>query len=125
MKSVSPNIFVSNIPETIAFYRQLGFTVSMSVPETGEAAWVMMTCGEVAFMFQSYESLGVDLPDIRRTPGGSLLLYLQVSKIRELHANLKDTCTILVDLHKTFYGATEFSIRDCNGYVLTFAEDEK
>jgi len=28
-------------------------------------------------------------------------------------------------LEKTFYGATEFSIEDNNGYLLTFAEDEK
>jgi hypothetical protein len=26
------------------------------------------------------------------------------------------------DLHTTFYGAREFAIQDCNGYVLAFAE---
>jgi uncharacterized glyoxalase superfamily protein PhnB len=125
MRSLSPNIFVHNIPETIAFYGKLGFTVSMSVPETGEAVWVMMTCAEVTFMFQSFESLGADLPDIKRTNGGSLLLYMQVDNIREFFSKIKDSCTVVVELHKTFYGATEFSILDCNGYVLTFAEDEK
>ena len=125
MKSVSPNFFVPDMKETIAFYQHLGFAVTMSVPKSGDANWVMMNCGEVVFMFQTFESLGTQLPDIHRTGGASLLLYIQVHKIRDLFARLKDTCTVLLSLHKTFYGATEFSIRDCNGYVLTFAEDEK
>jgi len=36
MESLSPNIFVSNMPETIAFYKMLGFNVIMSVPENGD-----------------------------------------------------------------------------------------
>jgi uncharacterized glyoxalase superfamily protein PhnB len=32
--------------------------------------------------------------------------------------------TVVKGLEKQFYGATEFSIKDNNGYVLTFAEDE-
>ena len=32
---------------------------------------------------------------------------------------------IIKGLEKTFYGATEFSIQDINGYILTFAEGEK
>jgi hypothetical protein len=31
---------------------------------------------------------------------------------------------IVKGIEKTFYGATEFSIQDINGYILTFAEDE-
>jgi hypothetical protein len=31
---------------------------------------------------------------------------------------------VIKELEKTFYGATEFSIEDNNGYLLTFAEDE-
>jgi len=31
---------------------------------------------------------------------------------------------IIKGLEKTFYGATEFTIRDIDGYHLTFAEDE-
>jgi hypothetical protein len=37
---------------------------------------------------------------------------------------IKDKVTVLKGLEKTFYGATEFSILDNNGYVLTFADDE-
>jgi|GEM_PF-4974867 len=33
MESLSPNIFTGNMAETIAFYKMLGFNVTMSVPK--------------------------------------------------------------------------------------------
>ncbi len=47
------------------------------------------------------------------------------SEIRLLYENIKDKVNIIKELEKTFYGATEFSILDLNGYILTFAEEEK
>jgi uncharacterized glyoxalase superfamily protein PhnB len=124
MESVSPNIFVRDINATIAFYKLLGFELVMTVPEQGDAVWAMMKCGEVTFMFQTYASLGDALPDVSRQDGGSLLLYIKLKNIRAFFAGLKDKVTIVQGLEKTFYGATEFSIKDNNGYILTFAEDE-
>ena len=66
MNSLAPNIFVRDINKTIEFYNQLGFKVIMSVPEEGDLVWAMMTCGKANFMFQTYESLGEDLPEISR-----------------------------------------------------------
>ncbi len=124
MDSISPNIFVKDIHQTIAFYEQLGFAVIMTVPEEGEPVWAMMTCGSVTFMFQTFENLGDELPAISRQNGGSLLLYIQTKNIRKLYDEIHDKVKVLKGLQKAFYGATEFSIEDVNGYVLTFAEDE-
>jgi len=125
MESISPNIFVKNIDETIKFYEQLEFELTMKVPDEGSLVWVMMTKGNVSFMFQTFESLGDELPEISRQDGGSLLLYIQIKEIRKYHDRIKDKVNILKGLEKTFYGATEFSIKDINGYVLTFAEREE
>jgi uncharacterized glyoxalase superfamily protein PhnB len=125
MESLSPNIFVHNMVQTIAFYKSIGFQLIASVPETGDAfIWCMMVNGDVTMMFQTFESLGEELPDISRKNGGSLLLYIKLKKIREFFELIKDKVTILKPLEVTFYGATEFSIVDNNNYVLTFAEDE-
>lgn len=124
MNTVSPNIFVRDIHKTISFYTELGFDLVLTVPETGEPDFAMMVSGSVTFMFQTFSSLGEELPDISRKDGGSLLLYIQIKGIRVLFDRLKDKVTVLKGLEKTFYGATEFSIRDINNYVLTFAEDE-
>jgi uncharacterized glyoxalase superfamily protein PhnB len=125
MESLSPNIFVKDINQTIAFYKMLGFELLMTVPETGNFDWVMMKNGSVSFMFQTFSSIGESLPDVSRADGGSLLLYIQLKSIRVFFENIKDKVTILHGLEKAFYGATEFSIKDNNGYILTFAEDEK
>lgn len=124
MESLSPNIFVKDINQTIAFYKHLGFQVIMSVPEDGtDLVWAMMMNGNVTVMFQTYESLADELPEISRKDGGSLLLYIKTTNIIQYFESLKDKVTILKGLEKTFYGATEFSILDNNNYVLTFAED--
>ena len=125
MKSISPNIFVTDINQTINFYKQLGFSLTTTVPEKGDFIFAMMTCGNVIFMFQTFASLGDELPTISRQNGGSLLLYIQTNKIRYFFDQIKDNVKVIKGLEKTFYGATEFSIEDNNGYVLTFAEDEK
>jgi uncharacterized glyoxalase superfamily protein PhnB len=125
MDSLSPNIFVTSMDETIAFYKSIGFQLVVTVPETGpDLIWAMMANGNVTFMFQSFASLGEELPQISRQSGGSLLLYINIKKIREFFELIKDKVTVLKGLDKTFYGATEFSILDNNNYVLTFAEDE-
>ena len=125
MESLSPNIFVGNMSETIAFYKMLGFNVTMSVPENGDdLVWAMMVNGSVTIMFQTYESLGESLPQIQRKDGGSLLLYINLKNIRQFFESIKDKVKVLAGLDVTFYGATEFSILDNNNYVLTFAEHE-
>lgn len=124
MESISPNIFVNDINKTISFYKELGFDLSMKVPEEGEPIWAMMTCGNVNFMFQTFKSLESELPEILRQDGGSLLFYIRVNAIRKFYDRLKDKMKIIKGLEKTFYGATEFSIQDINNYILTFAEDE-
>jgi uncharacterized glyoxalase superfamily protein PhnB len=126
MESLAPNVFTYNMQETIAFYKMLGFSIAMSVPENTEEdlVWVMMTNGNVTIMFQTMESLGETLPEISRKDGGSLLLYINLKNIRDFYESVKDKAKVLSGLDVTFYGATEFSILDNNNYVLTFAEHE-
>lgn len=125
MELVKANFFVSDINKTIDFYKQLGFNIVMTVPQEGDITWAMMTCGDVTFMFQTFESLGNELPSISRQGGGSLLFYIKTNEIRNFFDRIKYIVKVVKGLEKTFYGATEFSIEDNNGFLLTFAEDEK
>lgn len=123
MESLSPNIYVQDVQGTIQFYRKLGFKTVMTVPENSEEpVWAMMQNGGVTIMFESFSSIEGRLPEISRNQGGSLLFYIKVKDIQALYESLKDEVTVLHGLQKTFYGATEFTIKDCNGYVLTFAD---
>ena len=125
METVSPNIFVKDINATVAFYALLGFELVDSViSASGEKIFVMMKNGQVTFMFQAFNSIEDLLPTVSRTDGGSLLLYVKMKSIHSFYEKIKDHVPLLSGLEKTFYGATEFSVRDNNNYLLTFAEHE-
>lgn len=123
MKSLSPNIFVHDMNQTIEFYQILGFFVINSVPGDSGLVWAMMSCENVTFMFQSFQSLGNELPEIHRTKGGSLLFYIDVESVNTLFEKIRNKVKILKYPERTFYGTLEFSILDPDGYVLTFASD--
>lgn len=123
-RKLTPNIMVDDINKSIAFYRNvLDFELVMSVPEKGDFEWAMMRNGETEIMFQTRANLSKEIPALKDKPvGGALSFYIDVDKINKLYGQLKDKITVVQDIHTTFYGAVEFTIEDCNGYLLTFAE---
>lgn len=125
METVSPNIFVDDLPGTIEYYEKLDFRVITSVPnEKGEMIFALMMNGTATFMFQTFKSIEDQLPSVSRRGGGSLLLYIKMKGIRTFFEKISGNVKVLSGLEKTFYGATEFSVIDPNNFVLTFAEDE-
>lgn len=125
MKSITPNIFVEDISKTIKFYENLGFELVSKVPSENDVVWAMMVCGDILIMFQTFESIDGELSEVSRRNGGSLLLYIEVENVEELFDKINNKVEVLKGLEKSFYGATEFSIKDINNYVLTFAKNEK
>jgi len=124
MDSITPNFFVADITASTAFYQKLGFTVVMTVPESPPFDWVMLSCGAVLVMLQTSASIGPDLPESLRGRGGALLMYIKMKNIREFFRRIEHDVPVVKGLEKTFYGATEFTVSDPDGFLLTFAEDE-
>jgi uncharacterized glyoxalase superfamily protein PhnB len=123
--SLSPNIGVRNVNETVKFYtEQLGFQLIMSNPAEGELLWAMVGAGDVTMMFQEQNSLIEEYPELKNRGDGLLTFYVKVTGLIPLYKKLEGTDMIVKPLGKTFYGANEFAIRDNNGYVLTITEDE-
>ena len=74
-------------------------------------------------MFQEQNNLTEEYPQLEKySIGGTLTFYINVTDIKKYYNNLKDKATITKDLHTTFYKATDFTIEDCNGYILTFSQ---
>lgn len=123
-KKITPNIMVEDVNKTVEFYRNvLSFEVLATVPETGQFDWAMLKRDGVEIMFQSRPSLSGELPVFTDMPiAASLTLYTDVEDIVALYNAVKDKVTVVQDMHKTFYGAQEFAIRDINGYILNFAQ---
>ena len=124
LKELVPNLMVEDVNYTIEYYQDvLDFELDQTVPETGQFIWASMKCGNVEIMFQSRENLTEEVPVLKdKEIGGSLTFYIRMENIEELYARTRDKVTIVQDLHTTFYGMREFSIQDCNGYILAFAE---
>lgn len=128
LNTLTPNLMVNDVEETIEYYTDiLGFTVLMTVPETGKLDWAMVKRNDVLFMFQTIKSLSSELPQLAgKKPGGGLTFYIKVDRITELHEELfNNEVEIISDLDSTFYNTIEFSIIDINGYVLTFSEEQE
>lgn len=58
-QTLSPNIGVKSVDETVQFYTEtLGFNLIMSVPApTGSLQWAMVANGEATLMFQEMGNL--------------------------------------------------------------------
>jgi lactoylglutathione lyase len=124
LKSLTPNLMVPDVNQTIDFYREhLGFELNMSVPETGRFDWASIKAGDVEIMLQAESSLAGEIPALKDADiGGSLTLFIQMEGIQALYERVKGRVTIVQEMHTTFYGTREFAIQDLNGYMLAFAE---
>ena len=124
LKKLTPNLMVEDVNETVTFYQDvLGFALLASVPEEGQFNWAMMQHDAVEIMFQSRASLTEDVPLFKdKAIGGSLTLYIDVEDIKGLYGQVQNRVAILHEMSTTFYGTREFTIQDCNGYGLTFAQ---
>ena len=124
MKSLSPNLMMDNVNETLDFYvNVLGFSKMVTVPDTGKLDWAMVQNGSVTFMFQEKENIKTEYPQLKKfEQGGGLTFYISVAIVQGLFDDLKGKVKIAKEIHKTFYGATEFAIEDLNGYLLTFSQ---
>jgi uncharacterized glyoxalase superfamily protein PhnB len=130
MQALSPNMGVKNVEKTVQFYYDLlGFELITSVPAKQEGKpliWALVQSGPVTMMFQEEGNLKEEYPVLAAHPiGASSTIYLTVSGIEQIYQKAKKLSTIVKEPHKTFYGATEFALKDINGYILTVAENAK
>jgi len=126
-ESLSPNVIVDNVNEAVDFYtRHLGFSLIASVPETGTFNWAMVQRGPVAMMFQTLASIQEDMPTLKIERKGSLgTFFIKIRGIESFYEQLKGNVEFGHEMRTTFYGMKEFTVKDPNGYFLTFAEDVK
>jgi len=135
MKKITPNIMVADVNATIDYYtNNLEFRVVMGVDEKkdvkmGDSAkeailtWAMLKKDDVEIMLQREDSLTEELPEFKGLKiGGTFTLYINMQDVKSFYEKVKNKVEIVKDLHKTFYGADEFVIKDLNGYIIYFAE---
>ena len=54
--------------------------------------------------------------------GSYMSFYIEVEDINALYQEIKPKAGVVKELETAWYGMQEFYIKDCNGYILGFAE---
>ncbi|PAU93270.1 glyoxalase [Aliifodinibius salipaludis] len=124
LQSLTPNLMVEDVNRTIEFYTEtLDFELLETVPEEGVLEWAFVRKDNVSLMFQKEESIRDEYPDLKdQKRGGALTLYIKVEDLKSLYQEIKDEVNLTKEMHKTFYGANEFAIKDPNSFILTFSD---
>jgi uncharacterized glyoxalase superfamily protein PhnB len=129
---VTPNLVVSNLDRSLAFYRDvLGFTVVTTVPEAAATPAAV----PVVFAWMQRDTVNVFLNSEAvaemKTSAGTNMLFITLaaadiaSGIDALFAAVKDRAPVKMPLTDQFYGMREFTITDPDGYVVIFAQPNR
>ena len=112
-----PALLVNDMPETLAFYRKLGFAVQGSYPEQGKQTWAEVARDGVALQFHTEPSCGTPAE-----PVCSGTFYFFPESVEALADELRGQFEFAWGPEVMDYGMREFGVRDPNGYYLAFAE---
>ena len=130
-----PNLMVKDITETVVFYQDvLGFEFVLAVspdyqttfdtlPMDQPFIYALVRRDGIDIQFQSTENLAEDVTAFQGMQvGASVAFYFKVNDIEVLYSKLQHRVEVIKDIATTWYDMREFYIRDCNGYVLGFAQ---
>lgn len=123
-ETVTTNIMVKNVKETIAFYENvLGFEKVLSVPENGDnLCFAILAKDKISIMLQEQNNLIEEYPTLKIDEiKPTFTLFITVDNVVSLYEELKDKVQLAKELHKTFYGKDEFALFDNNGNILTIS----
>lgn len=123
VKSITPVLFVKEIEPILPFWvDRLGFTKAIEVPHGNKIGFVSLQKGTTEVMYQTYASLGDDMPLIAEAAKrGQTFLYIQVDDLDAVLAALKDV-KIVQPERTAFYGMREVGFQDPGGHFITFAQ---
>jgi catechol 2,3-dioxygenase-like lactoylglutathione lyase family enzyme len=126
LKSLTPNLIVSDVSRSIKFYRDvLGFTLGPTVPEAEPYVFAIVQSGPVQIYLNAPGPAVEEYPAFKDRPlGGTLTLFIAVADIHRVHEDLEGKVTIVMPLEHKWYGVTEFAFLDPDGYVITYAEQD-
>jgi lactoylglutathione lyase len=130
MTDVFPNLVVSDIDKSAAFYRDvLGFTTVTTVPDEPPFVFVWLQRDDVSVFLNAREGVAEDLPEVAaRQVGGTAMLFITVDAedaeagVDAVFKSVDRRARVLMPLKDQFYGMREFAIADPDGYVIIFAQ---
>lgn len=122
VKKMTPNLYSDDVEACVRFWvDRLHFEKTMEVPDGGRLAFAAVQKGPIELMYGSYASLDKDSRDPRSYDKGTSFLFLEVDDVGAAFAAMNGA-PVVAPIHKTFYGSTEFTVKDPAGHWVTFAQ---
>jgi uncharacterized glyoxalase superfamily protein PhnB len=126
VRTLAPVLIVDAVEPGIAFWADgLGFTTENEVPgPDGKLVFASVKKDGVEIMYQIRASVVADKTSMATELNGhSVALFITVPSIADLdaiEARIKGA-PVVKPRHETFYGATEFYVKEPGGNVVGFA----
>ncbi|HXT14399.1 MAG TPA: VOC family protein [Gemmatimonadaceae bacterium] len=126
LKALTPVLIVDHVEPCAAFWvDRLGFTKSSEVPgDDGTLVFCILQKDGVEIMYQTKASVIADAPSQEADlVGHSTALFITVPSMDDLDAieHALAGVPVVKPRHTTFYGSTEFYVREPGGNVVGFA----
>jgi uncharacterized glyoxalase superfamily protein PhnB len=121
VKRLTPNLYTDDVESCVKFWvERMHFEKTVEVPDEGRIAFAALQSGGIEVMYGTWASLEKEPGMTGSYQRGTGFLFVEVDDLDAVVDAMKDA-PIVLPLHKTFYGATEFTVKDPAGHLITFA----
>ncbi len=125
VKKITSNLYTNDVEACVKFWvERLHFEKTLEVKGGGQLAFAALQKGTIELMYGSYASLEADPATAKAYKHGTSTLLIEVEDVNVILAAMKGA-PLVSEIHKTFYGSTEFTVTDPAGHLLTFAQFAK
>jgi uncharacterized glyoxalase superfamily protein PhnB len=126
VKRLTPNLYTDDVESCVKFWvERMHFEKTAEVPDGGKLAFAALQKENIELMYGSYASLEKE-PAVSAGgyQKGTSFLFLEVDDLDAVLDAMKGA-PMVVPLHQTFYGSTEFTVKDPAGHLITVAHFAK
>lgn len=124
-----PEFSVTNLENSLNFYKTAGFKIEYNRPEN---KFAFISFGNIQFMLQELSDNDKwNIGELKYPFGNGINFQLEVEDVEKIYNNFKNNnYTIAFDIEENWYrqdskilGNREFLIQDLDGYLLRFMQD--
>jgi uncharacterized glyoxalase superfamily protein PhnB len=125
VKRLTPNLYTDDVASCVKFWvDRMHFEKTAEVPDGKGIAFAALQKGNIELMYGSYASLEKEPLVAGSFQRGTGFLFIEVDDLDAVLAAMQGVPTV-APVHKTFYGSTEFTVKDPAGHLITFAHFAK
>ncbi len=124
-----PELSVTNLNNSLDFYKCIGFKIEYERPEN---RFIFLSMGEIQFMLQEITDEGKwDIAPLSYPFGNGINFQLEVDNVNDIYDKLKKNgYKIAFEIEENWYrqdnvllGNKEFLVQDPDGYLIRLSED--